>query len=115
MSKPENPFRYFNSSPEVIRLVVMLYVRFPLSLRNLEDLLIKRGIDLCHETVRLWCHRLVGCSLRTLDASWRLIDLVQWLHDEMPRAWAERGRMMVIRLGSCLASSTVAWPERAYS
>lgn len=36
MSKPDNPFRYFNSSPEVIRLVVMLYVRFPMSLRNVE-------------------------------------------------------------------------------
>jgi hypothetical protein len=34
-----NPFRYFNSSPEVIRLVVMMYVRYPLSLRNVEDLL----------------------------------------------------------------------------
>ena len=33
-----NPFRYFNSSPEVIRLVVMMYVRYPLSLRNVEDL-----------------------------------------------------------------------------
>ena len=32
-----NPFRYFNSSPEVIRLVVMMYVRYPLSLRNVED------------------------------------------------------------------------------
>jgi hypothetical protein len=32
-SKPKSdPFRYFNSSPEVIRLVVMIYVRFPLSL-----------------------------------------------------------------------------------
>ena len=31
--KPHSPFRYFNSSPEVIRLVVMMYVRFPLSLR----------------------------------------------------------------------------------
>ena len=30
--KPASPFRYFNSSPEVIRLVVMMYVRFPLSL-----------------------------------------------------------------------------------
>ncbi|MGB6389127.1 MAG: DDE-type integrase/transposase/recombinase [Methyloceanibacter sp.] len=28
-----NPFRYFNSSPEVIRLVVMMYIRYPLSLR----------------------------------------------------------------------------------
>jgi hypothetical protein len=36
--KPAGPFRYFNSSPEIIRLVVMIYVRFPLSLRNLEDL-----------------------------------------------------------------------------
>jgi hypothetical protein len=30
-----NPFRYFNSSPEVIRLTVMLYIRYPLSLRRL--------------------------------------------------------------------------------
>jgi len=36
----------------VIRLVVLMYVRFWLSLRNVEDLLAKRGIDICHETVR---------------------------------------------------------------
>ena len=52
-----NPFRYFNSSPEVIRLVVMMYVKYPLSLRNVEDLLAERGIDVCHETVRLWWNR----------------------------------------------------------
>ena len=57
MSKPQNPFRYFNSSPEVIRLVVMMYIRYPLSLRNVEDLLFERGIDICHETVRLWWNR----------------------------------------------------------
>lgn len=55
--KPASPFRYFNSSPEVIRLVVMMYVRFPLSLRNVEDLLFERGIDICHETVRHWWNR----------------------------------------------------------
>jgi putative transposase len=54
--KPASPFRYFNSSPKVIRLV-MMYVRFPLSLRNVEDLLAKRGIDICHETVRHWWNR----------------------------------------------------------
>ena len=32
--KPANPFRYFNSSPVLIRLVVIMHVRFPLSLRN---------------------------------------------------------------------------------
>ena len=52
-----NPFRYFNSSPEVIRLAVMLYIRYPLSLRQVEDLLFERGIDICHETVRYWWNR----------------------------------------------------------
>ncbi len=49
-----SPFRYFKTSPEIIRLAVMLYVRFPLSLRNVEDLLHERGIDVSHETVRYW-------------------------------------------------------------
>ena len=49
--------RGFHSSPEVIRLVVLLYVRFPLPLRIVEDLLFERDIDICHETVRLWRKR----------------------------------------------------------
>ncbi len=47
-----NLFRYFKSSPEVIRLTVMMYIRYPLSLRQVEDLLFERGIDICHETIR---------------------------------------------------------------
>jgi hypothetical protein len=54
---PKTPFYRFNSSPEIIRLVVMMYVKFPLSLRNVEDLLHERGIDICHETVRMWWNR----------------------------------------------------------
>ena len=54
MARSTNPFCYFDSSPEVIRLVVMMYVKYPLSPRNVEDLLYERGIDICHETVRLW-------------------------------------------------------------
>jgi putative transposase len=52
-----SPFRYFKTSPEIIRLAVMMYVRFPLSLRNVEDLLHERGIDVSHETVRFWWNR----------------------------------------------------------
>jgi putative transposase len=52
-----NPFRYFNSSPEVIRLTVRMYIRYPLSLRQVEDLLFERGIDICYETVRFWWNR----------------------------------------------------------
>jgi putative transposase len=55
--KNRSPFRYFKTSPEVIRLAVMLYVRFPLSLRNVEDLLHERGIDVSHETIRFWWNR----------------------------------------------------------
>ncbi len=47
-----SPFRYFKTSREIIRLAVMMYVRFPLSLRNVEDLPQERGIGSCHETVR---------------------------------------------------------------
>jgi putative transposase len=56
MTKP-SPFRYFKTSPEIIRLAVMLYIRFPLSLRNVEDLLHERGIEISHETVRFWWNR----------------------------------------------------------
>lgn len=52
-----DPFKGFHSSPEIIRLAVMLYIRFPLSLRNVEDLLHERGVDVSHETVRYWWHR----------------------------------------------------------
>jgi len=54
MAKSTNPFRWFGSSPEVIRLVVLMYVKYPLSLRNVEELVAERRIDICHEgAVRL--------------------------------------------------------------
>lgn len=52
-----SPFRYFKTSPGIIRLAVMLYIRYPLSLRNVEDLLHERGIEISHETVRYWWNR----------------------------------------------------------
>ena len=47
----KTPSRYFHSSPEIIRLAVKMYVRFPLSLRQVEELLAERGINICHQTV----------------------------------------------------------------
>ena len=35
----------------------MMYVRFPVSLRNVDDLLFERGVYVCHETVRMWRNR----------------------------------------------------------
>ena len=52
-----SPFRYFKTSSEIIRLAVMIYIRFPLSLRNVEDMLHERGIEISRETVRFWWNR----------------------------------------------------------
>ena len=97
--KPASPFRYFNSSPEVIRLVVMMYVRFPLSLRNVEDLLFERGVDLCHETVRLWWNRfgpMFAADIRRQRVQamrdmrhwrWHLDEMYVKLNGEMVYLW----------------------------
>jgi putative transposase len=66
-SSPAGPFRYFNSSPELIRLAVLLYVKYPPSLKNVEDLVAERGIGISHETVRYWWNRfgpLFACDIR---------------------------------------------------
>jgi putative transposase len=52
-----SPFKYFKTSPEIIRLAVMYYIRNPLSFRKVEDILHERGVDICHETVRFWVER----------------------------------------------------------
>jgi putative transposase len=97
--KPQRPFRYFNSSPEVIRLVVMMYVRYPLSLRNVEDLLFERGIDICHETVRHWWNRfgpMFAADIRRQRVSrmrgfrqwqWHLDEMYVKLNGEMVYLW----------------------------
>ena len=51
------PFKYFKTSPEILRLVVKIFVRFPLSLRNVGDLLHERAVDVSQETIRYWWHR----------------------------------------------------------
>ena len=92
---PPDPSRWFDSSPEVIRLVVMMYVRYPLSLRNVEDLLHERGIDICHETVRLWWRRFgptfaneirrkrVEAMRQHTHRKWRLDELYVRINGEM--------------------------------
>jgi putative transposase len=82
----KNPFRYFNSSPEVIRLTVMMYIRYPLSLRQVEDLLFERGIDICHETVRFWWNRfgpLFAAEIRKRCVRHRCYSQWRWHLDEV--------------------------------
>ena len=81
-----SPFRYFKTSPEIIRLAVMMYVRFPLSLRNVEDLLHERGIEISHETVRFWWNRfgpLFAADLRKRRVHHHSYSKWQWHLDEV--------------------------------
>ena len=82
----QNPFRCFNSSPEVIRLVVLMYVRYPLSLRQVEDILSERGIDICHETVRFWWNRfgpMFSAEIRKRRIHYQLFSRWRWHLDEV--------------------------------
>jgi len=82
----KSPFRYFKFSPDVIRLVVMLYVRYPLSLRQVEDLLHERGIDVSYETVSLWWNRfgpLFAAEIRRKSQSPSIRPHWRWHIDEV--------------------------------
>ncbi|OWU75443.1 IS6 family transposase [Phaeobacter sp. 22II1-1F12B] len=93
-----SPFRYFKTSPEIICLAVMLYVRFPLSLRNVEDLLHERGVSVSHEAVRYWWHRFgpifaseikkrrIG-GMRTSHWRWHLDEMFVKVNGERYYLW----------------------------
>ncbi len=93
-----DPFKGFHSSPEIIRLAVMLYVRFPLLLRNVEDLLHERGVDISHETVRYWWHRfgpmfaseIRKCRIEGMKSSrwrWHLDEVFVKINGERHYLW----------------------------
>jgi putative transposase len=75
-------FRYFKTSPEIIRQAVMIYVRYPLSLRNVKDVLHDRSIDITHEMVRFWRNR-----FRTIFAAEILRSRVQAMRNFRHRRW----------------------------
>ena len=76
-----------------------MYIRFPLSLRNVEDLLFERGIDICHETVRMWWNRfgpMFAGDIRRQRVSrmrgfrhwrWHLDEMYVKLNGEMVYLW----------------------------
>ena len=64
----------------------MMYVRYPLSLRQIEDLLFVRGIDICHETVRFWWNRfgpMFAAEIRTRCIDHRFYSTWRWHLDEV--------------------------------
>ncbi len=59
------PYHGHRFPPVVIQHVVWLYMRFTLSLRDVEDMLAERGLDLSYETVRRWSANSARCSRAT--------------------------------------------------
>src|SRR5690242_6891528 len=57
MTPPADPERYKNHRfpGEIISHGVWLYYRFPLSYRDVQEILFERGIDVTHEAIRQWC------------------------------------------------------------
>ena len=85
-SRMKNPLHCFNSSPKVIRLTVMMYVRYPLSLRQVEDILFERGIDISHEAVRFWWKSFgpqFASQIRKRRVHYRSYSLWRWHVDEV--------------------------------
>ena len=89
----KNPSKYFKTSPAVIRLAVMMYIRYPLSLRQVEDIVFERGIDICHETVRLWWNRfgpMFAAEIRKRHIYHRSYSQWRWHLDEYSYGSTER-------------------------
>ena len=82
-----NPFQYFKTSPEVIRLAVMMYIRFPMSFREVEELLHERGVEISYETVRAWWNRFgpmfAAETRKKRSASMRPHIQLRWHLDEV--------------------------------
>ena len=60
-------YRGYRFPPEIIQQTIWLYLRFTLSLRDVEDLLAERGIMVSYETVRRWVNHfgpMVAADLR---------------------------------------------------
>ena len=67
---------------EIIRYAVWLYFRFPLSYRDVEDLLEERGIDVSYETVRRWAQKFGQAYAKRLRTTRPRSD-VRWHLDEV--------------------------------
>ena len=98
-----SPFKYFKTSPEIIRLAVMYYIRYPLSFRQVKDILHERGVDICHETVRFWVEcfgskfageirkNRAGAPLELAMApGWSLCENKQWEILPLACRWSRR-------------------------
>ena len=71
MNTPACPYKRYRFPPEIIQFVGWLYYRFTISHRDIEDLLAQRGIEVSHESIRLWCNKFGPTYARRLRRAHR--------------------------------------------
>lgn len=49
-----NPFKWRHFQSDIILVCVRWYLRYPLSYRNLEEMMLERGLDVDHTTIYRW-------------------------------------------------------------
>jgi len=103
-----DPFKYLHSSPAIIRLAVMLYVRFPLSLRKLEDILHERGVEVSHETVHFWWNKFARCSPPRSESA---VSRAGYLATNIRRDIRDNQRRLSLPLGGWTKRVTVDAPS----
>ena len=90
----EISFKRHRFSSDVIRYAVWLYYRFTMSLRDVEDLLAERGVDVSYETVRCWANKFgpaIAANIRKVrgraDNVWHLDEMVVRIKGERMYMW----------------------------
>ena len=90
----EISYRRHRFPPSIIQHAVWLYFRFPLSYRDVEDLLAERGIDVTYETVRRWALKFGSAYARKLtqlrprpDGQWHLDEVFVSINGKRMYLW----------------------------
>src|SRR5271166_6459595 len=101
--------------PEIIHQAIWLYLRFTLSLRDVEDLLAERGVAVCYETVRRWVNHfgpMIAADLRKIDGRtvylWRAVDA----EGEVLDVQSKRNKHAALKLMRKLLKKYAFVPER---
>lgn len=87
-------FKRHRFPPDVIRQAVWLYFRFTLSLRDVEEMLAERGIDVTYETIRCWTMKFgtaIAANIRKArpraDSVWHLDEMVVKIRGQRMYMW----------------------------
>ena len=74
-----SPFKWWHFLPEIILLNIRWYLRYPLSYRNLEEMMIERGLPVDHTTIYRWVmayspeiNKLCRKHLRSTNDTWKV-------------------------------------------